>query len=154
MSDLLVPLYNLDDYNSDLDIDDVEIRRAIAPERHIVCDWVGQQFGKAWGSEVSVALSGLPVTVWIAVQNGGLMGFACHDATAKGFFGPTGVSPLVRGRGIGRGLLLATLSGMREAGYAYAIIGGVGEQRIFYEKIVDIYEIPDSTPGIYRGMLK
>ncbi len=82
-----------------------------------------------------------------------LLGFACHDATAKGFFGPTAVAEAERGKGIGEALLFATLRGMREAGYAYAIIGGVGPVD-FYRKHLDVVVIPGSDPGIYRGMLR
>jgi len=42
---------------------------------------------------------------------------------------------------------------MREAGFVYAIIGGVGPVE-FYEKCVGAKLIPDSTPGIYRYSLK
>ena len=30
---------------------------------------------------------------FIATENGKLIGFACYDATAKGFFGPIGIDP-------------------------------------------------------------
>ncbi len=89
---------------------------------------------------------------WIATRNDHLIGFACADATAKGFFGPTGVAEAERGKGTGEALLMATLRGMREAGYAYAIIGGAGPVD-FYRKRLDAIEIPGSVPGIYRGML-
>lgn len=36
--------------------------------------------------------------------------------------------------------------------YGYAIIGWVGPAE-FYAKAVGAVEIPDSTPGVYRGML-
>ena len=98
-------------------------------------------------------MSGHPVTTWIAVADGKMLGFACHDATAKGFFGPTGVSEAARGKGIGEALLFATLSGMREAGYAYAVIGDPGPME-FYKKRLDALSIPRSSPGLYRGMLR
>ena len=56
--------------------------------------------------------------------------------------------PAFRGQGIGRALLLAALQAIRDQGYAYAIIGGVGPAE-FYEKAVDALLIPKSTPGIY-----
>ena len=88
-----------------------------------------------------------------AVRDGKLLGFACHDATAKGFFGPTGVDEAARGQGIGEALLIATLRGMREAGYGYAVIGDPGPVA-FYQKRLDALEIPKSKPGIYAGMLR
>jgi GNAT superfamily N-acetyltransferase len=95
----------------------------------------------------------MPVTVLIATRDDTLLGFACFDTSAKGFFGPTGVDPAARGQGIGEALLLATLRAMREDGYAYAVIGDPGPVE-FYKKRLDALEIPGSDPGIYRGMLR
>jgi hypothetical protein len=155
MPDLLVRLYDLPDYTppAALQADGVAVRRAIAPERRVVVRWVGATFFDGWAAECEVAFSGHPIPVWIATRGNALLGFACHDATAKGFFGPTGVGEAERGRGIGEALLMATLRGMREAGYAYAVIGGAGPVA-FYKKRLDAIEIPGSAPGIYRGMLK
>jgi len=55
-------------------------------------------------------------------------------------------------KGIGRALLLASLSALREMGYVYAIIGAVGPVR-FYQKTVGAIIIPDSEPGIYTDLL-
>ena len=63
------------------------------------------------------------------------MGFACHDATFRNFFGPTGVKLEVRKNGIGTGLPFACLEDMRQQGYGYAIVGGVGPTA-FYSKAV------------------
>jgi predicted N-acetyltransferase YhbS len=41
-------------------------------------------------------------------------------------FGPTGVLESARGKGIGTALLIAALRGLKEMGYAYGVIGGVG----------------------------
>ena len=82
-----------------------------------------------------------------------MVGFACYEATAKDFFGPTGVNPDYRGKGIGKALLLAALHAMRAEGYAYAIIGSAGPTA-FYEKEVGAIAIPDSSPGIYKHMLR
>ena len=155
MSDLLVRLYDLPTFEAEAKVAQagIVVRRAIPPERQVILDWVGAQFSAGWASEASVALSSLPVTCWVAVKDGELLGFACHDATAKGFFGPTGVLESARGRGIGEALLIATLKGMREAGYAYALIGDPGPVE-FYRKRLDALEIPNSKPGIYAGMLR
>lgn len=153
MPDLLVRLYDLPEPPPAAS--GVTIRRAIPPERHAVTGWIMRTFSVApWVSECETAMSSLPVTTWLAVEDSGneMLGFACHDATAKGFFGPTAVAEAARGRGIGVALLFATLHGMREAGYAYAIIGGVGPVE-FYARHLDVLVIPGSDPGIYRGML-
>jgi GNAT superfamily N-acetyltransferase len=128
MTDLLVRLYDLPEFEAEAKVKaaGVVVRRALAPERAVVLDWVAAHFNAGWRSECAVAFGHLPMTIWIAVKDGEMLGFACHDATAKGFFGPTGVDEAVRGQGIGEALLIATLKGMREAGYGYAVIGGVG----------------------------
>ena len=95
-----------------------------------------------------------PKSIFIATKNETkeMLGFACYDATAKGFFGPTGVLEAARGTGIGSALLMASLHAMRDEGYGYAIIGGVGPAE-FYEKICGAVKIDGSSPGIYKGML-
>ena len=154
MSDLLVRLYDLPDVAATARVAaaGIDIRRALPPEREVILDWIRVNFSSAWASEAALGLSQLPVTVWVAVKDDALLGFACHDTTAKGFFGPTGVVEQARGQGIGEALLLATLNGMREAGYGYAVIGDPGPVA-FYRKRLDALEIPKSEPGVYRGML-
>ena len=55
-------------------------------------------------------------------------------------------------RAIGKALLLRSLRAMRDEGYVYGIIGGIGPQK-FYEKCVGAMLIPNSTPGIYKDFL-
>jgi hypothetical protein len=131
----------------------VMIRRSMPPEHRIVLDWIEENFSKGWAAEAQVAMSAHPVTCWIATENNAIIGFACADATARGFFGPTGVSATARGRGIGEALLFATLHGMRELGYGYAVIGSPGPIG-FYKRRLDAWLIPNSDPGIYRGLLR
>lgn len=155
MTDLLVRLYDLPVFDAEARVANagIVVRRAMAPEGHAVLDWIGRHFSPAWVSEASKGLAQNPVTTWVAVQDGKLLGFACHDTTAKGFFGPTGVDEAARGQGIGEALLIATLKGMREAGYGYAVIGDPGPVA-FYQKRLDAMSIPKSSPGIYAGMLR
>ena len=150
VSDFLVKLYELPPERS---VSGVDVRRALPPEKLAVEAWVGATFGPGWASECSVAFSGHPIGCHIAVVDGGLIGFACWDATARGFFGPEGVSEAWRGKGVGAALLLQCLHAMRAQGYGYAIIGSVGPQA-FYERVVPVMEIPGSSPGIYHGMLR
>jgi predicted N-acetyltransferase YhbS len=86
------------------------------------------------------------------VKEGRVVGFACHDATCRNFFGPTGVAPEARKGGVGTGLLFACLEAMREQGFGYAIIGGVGPAD-YYAKTVGAVPIAGSEPGVYRGLL-
>ncbi|MCB9453426.1 MAG: GNAT family N-acetyltransferase [Anaerolineaceae bacterium] len=156
MPDMLVKLYALPDLAPEIERQretEITIRRPIPPEKHIVVEWVRREFGNFWASETEVTFAHHPVTSFIAVENGKMIGFACYDATCKAFFGPTGVSEAARGRGTGKALFLACLHGMWADGYAYAIIGAAGPVD-FYAKTVGATVIEGSTPGIYGGMLR
>lgn len=156
MPDMLVKLYELPPLDTALDAQSakgVVIRRALAPEKHLILEWVTRHFSAFWASECDVAFSNAPVSCFIAMQDDCLRGFACYDVTCRGFFGPTGVASDRRGQGTGTALLLASLDAMRHIGYGYAIIGGAGPAS-FYGKTVGAVVIPDSAPGIYVGMLR
>lgn len=155
MHDMLVRLYALpsqDEAIAACAARGVTIRRALAPERHTVLDWVRAHFASS-AAEVETAFAQVPVNCFIAVRGDAMLGFACYDVTCANFFGPEGVSEGERGHGIGRALLLVALHAQRAQGYAYAIIGGVGPAE-FYVKTVGAIAIPDSTPGIYAGILR
>ena len=152
--DLLVRLYDLPRYDySRVAGQGTTLRRALPPERGLVADWVEAHFFRHWRSEVEVGFSHQPIDVWLATDASGLLGFACGDVTARGFFGPTGVLESARGRGIGEALLFRTLEDLRDRGFAYAVIGDPGPVE-FYKKKLDAMEIPNSRPGIYKDMLK
>lgn len=155
MADLLVRLYDLPEFTATARVAaaGILVRRALVPERHLILDWIGLRFSPHWVSEASTALSQMPPTILIAVRDNTLLGFACYDTSAKGFFGPTGVDEAARGQGIGEALLIATLRTMREAGYGYAVIGDPGPVE-FYKKRLEAFEIPGSEPGVYAGMLR
>lgn len=157
MPDMLVKLYALPEIGPDLAAlaaQGVTIVRALAPDKHRIVDWMREVFEPGWAAECDVALSRQPVSCFIAVHEKQPVGFACYDATSKGFFGPTGVVEAMRGRGIGRALLLAALHAMKEEGYAYAVIGGVSDAAPFYAKTVGATVIEGSAPGIYGRMIK
>lgn len=126
----------------------IVVKRAIAPDKPGVMTWVDAAFPGA-SAEVETAFAQVPATVFVALHEGRVVGFACHDVTAKNFFGPEGVDAAMRGRGIGRALLLSALHAQRAAGYAYAIVGGVGPAA-FYARAVGAVPIEGSTPGVYR----
>ncbi|MBC2709682.1 MAG: GNAT family N-acetyltransferase [Desulfosarcina sp.] len=156
MTDLLVKLYDLPDQGAQLAAlakKDIRVRRAMASEKSLVVGWVENLFGDGWAAECDVAFARQPIACMIAVSGGRLEGFACHDSTCLNFFGPIGIDPVSRQKGIGRAVLLTTLSAMAHAGYAYAIIGGAGPMA-FFEKCVETFPIPESTPGIYRPTIK
>jgi len=155
MFDMLVRLYALPDsapLRADLTRQGICIRPCRPYEAHALYEWVGRVFSTRWVSECTVAMAHTPTGCIIATQNHRIVGFACYDATARGFIGPMGVDPSARGRKIGAAVLITALEHMRDAGYAYAVIGGVGPAA-FYEKCVGAVPIADSDPGIYADIL-
>lgn len=151
MPDMLVKLYDLPP-KRDLSGKDYKIQRAMTPDKFKVVEWVREHMGENTAGECDASFSRQPVSCFIAVRNKEIIGFACYDATARDFFGPTKVLESEQGKGIGKDLLLECMYAMREEGYGYAIIGGVGPVE-FYEKSVGAVLIPDSTPGIYKDFL-
>ncbi len=155
MIDMLVRLYDLPesaDLYEKLRGEGIVLRRPGAYEKHLVARWVGETFSPKWQSECEVAFARQPVSCFIATREKKLLAFACYETTCRGFFGPMGVSPDLRGGGLGKAVLLLALEVMREQGHAYAIIGGVGPKE-FYARTVGAIEIPGSDPGIYRDIL-
>ena len=151
MSDLLVNLLRLPLPESTPT--EFNVRRAQPFELSAVRAFVETNFSTAWADEISVGFARQPITVFIATIEGELVGFAAYECTRRAFFGPTGVAEAARGKGIGKALLLASLWGLREMGYVYAIIGAAGPVD-FYQKTVGAIIIPDSEPGIYADGLK
>lgn len=157
MKDMLVRLIGLPDIRDKeaalTEKENIVFRKAIAPEKHLISEWVEQNFSAYWKSEVEVAFSRQPISVWIAQRENDILGFACYESTAKNFFGPTGTLASERGKGIGKILLIKALQSMRELGYAYAIIGGVGPAE-FYEKAVNAQIIEGSEVSIYQNLIR
>lgn len=160
MSDYLVKLWEVpsaDPFVAPLREKNIVVRKPIGPENYAVIAWIREHFGAGWAGETENAFFRDPKGVYIAVREGEggpeMLGFACYDATVKGFFGPTGVAEKERHQGIGAALLLSCLNAMKEEGYGYCVIGSVGPAA-FYERICGATEIEGSSPGVYRGMLR
>ncbi|AVF05793.1 MULTISPECIES: GNAT family N-acetyltransferase [Devosia] len=153
--DLLVNLYSrkLADLARRTENVEATIRVALPPEQHIIKDWVRTHFSEYWVSEVSAAMAHQPPGCLIATVDGQLVGFACYDATARGFFGPTGVSEDQRGKGIGLALFHQALMAMKAQGYAYAIVGSAGPVD-FYVNAAGALPIPSDQEDIYQGLLR
>jgi GNAT superfamily N-acetyltransferase len=152
MPDLLVNLLNLPLVESE-GAREFNVRRAQPFELTPVRRFVAENFSPNWADEISVGFARQPISVFIATIEREIVGFAAYECTRRGFFGPTGVVPAARSKGIGKVLLFESLSALRELGYVYAIIGAAGPVR-FYQKTVGAIIIPDSEPGIYTDMLK
>jgi GNAT superfamily N-acetyltransferase len=155
MIDMLVRLYDLPEtagLYAKIHDQGITLRRARAFEKHTVAAFARQHFSEKWASEIEVAVNRQPVSCWIATRDKQILGFSCYETTQRGFFGPTGVIEAARGTGLGKALLFKSLESLRDMGYAYGIIGGVGP-REFYEKNCGAIEIPGSNPGIYSDIL-
>ena len=155
MPDLLVPLYKLPDAAPRilaLRARGIVIRRAYPFDLSRTRRFIIRHFSEAWADEAEAAFARQPITCFLAIRDHKIIGFACVEATARGFFGPTGVDPDCRRNGAGSALLIASLQSLRELGYAYGIIGSAGPVD-FYVKSVGAIPILDSAPGIYVDLL-
>ena len=156
MPDMLIKLYEIEDdwrFLAEQKKRAITIRKPIGPEKHIIMNWVSEHFGTGWAGEADTAISNNPRTCFIAVKKEAIIGFACYDATALGFFGPIGVEKKHRTQGTGKALMNACLLDMKLKGYGYAIVGAV-EDTEYYKNTVGAAEILDSSPGIYRTQVR
>jgi GNAT superfamily N-acetyltransferase len=156
VADLLVKLYEVPPsapWLEKLRAGGIEIRRAIGPEKHAIVEWAEKKFSRSWAAECDVAMSAQPLTCFVAIKGRQLAGFACYDATMKGFFGPIGVDETLQKNGLGKALLLRTLEAMRDAGYGYAAIGWAGPVD-FFRKTAGATVIEGSEPGVYAHLVK
>jgi predicted N-acetyltransferase YhbS len=152
MPDMLARLYDLPDpagYERRARDAGVTVRRAEPWDRSAYRAFIEQHFSARWADEAMMAYNQHPITAFVALHEGEIAGFAAYECTRRGYFGPTGVRRDLRGDGVGAALLFRCLAAMSAMGYAYAIIGGVGEARPFYEKVCGAFVIPGSERGIY-----
>lgn len=167
MTDMLVKLYDLPTIDAEIAAlaqQGIRIAQPMPVDRARVLEFVDVHFSTTcagWVDECDAALLRHPVTCFIAAESRDLpsgetaeriVGFACYDGSAKGYFGPFGVDEALRRRGIGRALLVRTLEAMAHAGYGYAIVGWASSLG-YYERAVGAIPIPDSKPGLYQRLL-
>jgi GNAT superfamily N-acetyltransferase len=165
MTDMLVKLYNVKPDHAliaRLEGQQITIKRVLAPDSLRVIRFIEtsadthwpQESKESWMGECAAALANHPPTCFVAVQQHTIIGFACYNATAKGYFGPTGVLREAQGKGVGKALLITSLLAMWDEGYGYAIIGWPARSAMgFYVKTVQAQVIEDSSPGIYRRLV-
>jgi predicted N-acetyltransferase YhbS len=156
MVDMLVRLYDLPDPSPTyrrVQEAGVVIRRADPWDRERYRRFVEEAFGPLWTVEADLAYRRSPITAFLAEREDRIVGFAAFECTRRGFFGPTGVQQSERRRGIGAALLFRCLESMREMGYAYAVIGGVGPAE-YYQKVCGAFVIPGSEVGVYGSLYR
>lgn len=151
MPDLLVNLLKLPALEKAPD--EFTIHRPQPFELSIVRSFIAENFSPKWADEIAIGFARQPVSVFVASVDHHLIGFAGYECTSRAFFGPMGVVDTAQAKGVGKALLLASLWGLREMGYVYAIIGAAGPVG-FYQKTAGAIVIPDSEPGLYTNLLK
>lgn len=154
-ADMLVKLYDprveIDaELEARLKAEGIAIKKALSPNRDDVFKFVQENFTTGWANETDSGI--IKGGCYLAVKEGKILGFAAYEGLFPNFFGPTGVREDMRGKGIGRALLLRCLVAMREKGYRYAIIGWTGPQE-FYAKCCGAAVIPDSIPHSYSDLI-
>lgn len=153
MLDLLIKLYELrfELYRKELFDGEFKIVRPLSCDKSKVIDFVRREFNESWANECERSFSNVPISCFICVKDQKIIGFGCYDATAKGFFGPIGIKPEARNKGVGTQLLFSCLGDMWDNEYGYAVVGWVDENQIdFYKKNTFATVIPGSSPGIYK----
>lgn len=150
--DMIVNLKDLPQYTLD---DRFKMKSAFPGEKETIMKFIEENFPGNWKYEAEYAILQPGRKCFIVTENGEIIGFACYDASAKGFFGPIGVKKEKRKEGIGKALLLQTLQTMREDGYWYAIIGWVDDAEHFYRKTVQAEFIAGGNPenSVYSNLV-
>ena len=152
-NDMITNLYRLPKLEDRKDT--IQIKRAFAGDKGAILNFIKSNFSDSWVYEAEHAIMQEVPKCFIAVEDKKVIGFACYDSSAKGFFGPIGVHPDYRGKNVGQSLLLRTLYAMKEYGYGYAVIGWVGDAEMFYRKTVDAEFIKGGNPenNVYSNMI-
>ena len=112
-----------------------EIRRAVKS------DWDGvEKFLKTnwacWIEEARSSFLNDPITMFICIHENEVVGFCGYEGNNRGlgWFGPMGVSPVTRGKGVGAIVCKLCLEEIARLGHEKAIIPWVGPVR-FYDKV-------------------
>ena len=161
MPDMLVNLYTMPkiDMEARMSEEGITIKRAMVLDKEKIVEFVKANFADIcieWAYECEKAIFNNPPSCYLAVKDNEILGFACYNASALGFFGPTGVVPSAQGKGIGKALLGRCLESMKELGYGYAIIGYVTDAISFYENVVNATVIEGSSTdkSVYCNLIE
>lgn len=123
-----------------LDKGDVTTRRAEQSDRMRVIEWVEKEFSIFWRVEADRAFNYEKPKIWIAEQGNRVIGFSVYSAFEPSWFGPIGVDPDVRTKGIGSVLLFNSLKDMREEGQRIAVVPWTNHL-FFYAQVPGIRRI-------------
>ena len=82
--------------------------------------------GRRWAYLATSGLTREPSTLHLAECSGEISGFAVTDVASPGRLGPMGVSPSLRGLGVGKALLKRGLADLQARGLETGVIYGAG----------------------------
>jgi ribosomal protein S18 acetylase RimI-like enzyme len=116
------------------------IRRAKHEDRETVFKWIKTEFSVFWAYEADASFKHTDPKLWIAEENGKIIGFAVYGALEPHWFGPIGVSTEARSKGIGSILLFNCLKSMREEGQRHTVIPWTSHL-FFYTQVPGITRI-------------
>lgn len=129
----------------------IQFKRAMSSNLAPLQDFIRDNFGNSWANEILPAV--INGSCFIAVRDKKIVGFICAEATAKGFIGPTGVSPDLRKMGICRALLQKSLRYMIEHNYKYAIAGMPIDPILYMLNKMADTEVINNSSSSYMDLL-
>ncbi len=137
---------------------------AIAPSgeaRERTLAWIDLTFGGWWSSEADRA------ELLCVAEDGRPRGFVAYAPATRAFawlrglgaapdvgiFGPLGVAPEARGRGLGRALTRDALAALRARGFRRALIPAVGDERLiaYYAQVAGAHVAERWHPSAVRA---
>ncbi len=113
---------------------DVELRRATTHDATALVGFA-RDFSDAWADEAARAVHRDRSRAFLALREGRVVGFACHGVYRDGWFGPTGVDPAERGKGLGEALLRLCLDDLAAAGTEVAQISWIGPMAFYHRTV-------------------
>ena len=127
--------FNVDSDIKRLNKDGVIIKRADKNNKEAVIKFLTQAF-PSWLGEVNETFKNNLVSLYISIIDDKVVGFSAYDGNNRGigWFGPMGVLPVTRGKGIGAILCELCLRDIALQGHKQSIIPWVGPVR-FYSKV-------------------
>jgi len=127
--------FNVDSDIKRLSKEGVIIKRADKNNKEAVIKFLTQAF-PSWLGEVNETFKNNLVSLYISIIDDKVVGFSAYDGNNRGigWFGPMGVLPVMRGKGIGAILCELCLRDIALQGHKQSIIPWVGPVR-FYSKV-------------------
>ena len=113
--------------------------------------FISKYFSTSWALEVEFGLINIPAAHCTVLKNiaGDIVGFAAVHAVNRNWFGPMGIKDELRGRGLGKLILLHAMRQATENGINSLILSGVNDKAQFYRKI-----FPNAKDILFKKVIK